>query len=148
MNDDSLSQNSLSQDSLSQDSLSQDSLSQDSLSQNSMDEETLPLYWYEIRWPIRGHLPHFEMTHEIYDELVKTYPSININVEQELISAYAYMKDRFPGCSEGGLPGLSPTGWRRMKRLSARPIGGLVGQLTMEVVYERLWQSLRPVLDQ
>ncbi|WBA81566.1 hypothetical protein [Endozoicomonas sp. GU-1] len=79
--------------------MNEDRMSQDSLSQDSMDEESLPLHWYEIPWPIRGHHPHFEMPHDLYDELVQTYPSIN--VEQELINAYAYMKDRFPGCSEG-----------------------------------------------
>ncbi|MGI2030681.1 hypothetical protein, partial [Endozoicomonas acroporae] len=74
--------------------MNEDRMSQDSLSQDSMDEESLPLHWYEIPWPIRGHHPHFEMPHDLYDELVQTYPSIN--VEQELINAYAYMKDRFP----------------------------------------------------
>ncbi|WP_066017765.1 hypothetical protein [Endozoicomonas atrinae] len=91
----------------------------------TVSEESVPETWYDIPWPIRGHQPHFEMTHDIYDELVKTYPSIH--VEQELISAYLYMKDRFPGCSEGRFTRFI-TNWmeknEQVKRKTNRWFGG------------------------
>lgn len=61
-------------------------------------DEPMPKHWYEIPWPIQGYQPCFEMPHEIYDELVEEYP--NVDVEQELINAYGYMKQRFPDCTK------------------------------------------------
>ncbi len=46
-----------------------------------MSDEYSPRYWDEIPWPIKGYEPHFEMSHEIYEELLEEYP--NVDVEQE-----------------------------------------------------------------
>ncbi|WP_066017988.1 hypothetical protein [Endozoicomonas atrinae] len=58
-----------------------------------MNEETQFLNWYDIPWPIQGHDPHFAMPHDVYDELVREYP--NIDVEAELNHAFNYMQQRF-----------------------------------------------------
>lgn len=57
-----------------------------------------PGRWDEIPWPISGHQPHFTMPEAFYNDLVKEFPSVN--VDQELLTAYEYMKKRFPGASE------------------------------------------------